>query len=204
MDNVNLSFVRGKFLEGATDFRNTFDNFLKSDNKLPNGEPVNEDTVLGGSWFSNEESCLALSRKQRILGFMCCLVGASVCFTLAFLFLPTLVLKPRKFVLLFSLGGLLVLTSFAILRGPMTFLKNALSSERMFFTAAYFITTFSTLYCALGLRSTILTLACAIAQLFTLLWYFLSYIPGGSAGFKVFVKIFLTSLTRKVGNVLPV
>ncbi|KAL9710555.1 Protein transport protein sft2 [Leucoagaricus gongylophorus] len=59
---------------------------------------------------SNEdEAWFALSRWERLLGFIGSLAGAIVCFFVAFLTLPILALKPAKFALAFSLGSLLVM-----------------------------------------------------------------------------------------------
>jgi len=38
---------------------------------------------------------------DRLLGFIACLIGAAVCFFVAFLTLPLLALRPAKFALAF-------------------------------------------------------------------------------------------------------
>ena len=69
-------------------------------------------------WFSSsstsdnaDDDSNWLSRKQRICGFILCLIGGVVCFGMASLYLPMLLLKARKFALLFSLGSLFVISS---------------------------------------------------------------------------------------------
>merc|ERR1712004_721014 len=47
----------------------------------------------------------SLTKKQRIIGFMTSLVLGMICFGLAVSFLPMLLINPRKFSLLFSLGS---------------------------------------------------------------------------------------------------
>ena len=73
-------------------------------------------TGNGDSFFNNlfkeeeADSCLpALSRKQRVIGFFGCLFTSVFCFVMAFMFLPMIYIKARKFALLFSLGSLLSL-----------------------------------------------------------------------------------------------
>ncbi|KAF5381905.1 hypothetical protein D9757_007576 [Collybiopsis confluens] len=57
---------------------------------------------------SNEdEAWMALSRWERLVGFGACLLGAAVCFFVAFLTM----IRPTKFALSFSLGSLLIFDS---------------------------------------------------------------------------------------------
>jgi hypothetical protein len=64
-----------------------------------------------GRWQAATDGCLpSLSKKQRIIGFMTSLVLGFVCFGLAVSFLPMLVLNPRKFSLLFSLGSVFTIS----------------------------------------------------------------------------------------------
>ena len=49
-----------------------------------------------------------------------------------------------------SMGSLLFLTSWAVLLGPITYAKHLLSAPRLPFTAVYFGSIASTLYCAIG------------------------------------------------------
>ena len=44
--------------------------------------------------------------------FGCCVLGAAVCFIMAFFLMPVLVLKPRKFVMLWTVGSILFLFRF--------------------------------------------------------------------------------------------
>lgn len=56
---------------------------------------------------NEEEAYFALSRWERFLGFLLCCAGAALCFFVAFLTLPLLAIKPRKFAVAFSAGSLL-------------------------------------------------------------------------------------------------
>lgn len=77
------------------------------------------------------------------------------------------------------MGSILVLVSVALLRGPLSHLKHMMSKERLPFTICYCGSMILTLYAAIGLRQTILTILFAIIQIIALLWYVGSYIPGG-------------------------
>ncbi|CEN62194.1 Got1/Sft2-like family-domain-containing protein [Aspergillus insuetus] len=131
-----------------------------------------------------EDSFLALSRWDRMLIFFACNLGAAVCFVICFFLFPVLSLKPRKFAILWSVGSLLFLLSWAVLMGPAIYAKHLVSGPRLPFTAAYFGSIALTLYFAIGLHSTFLTLISSIFQLAALLWYVVSYFPMGSSGLQ--------------------
>uniref|UniRef100_UPI00358F7998 vesicle transport protein SFT2C isoform X1 n=1 Tax=Myxine glutinosa TaxID=7769 RepID=UPI00358F7998 len=145
-----------------------------------------------------------LTKKQRILGFVGCLVMASFCFTLAGLYAPFILLKARKFALLYSLGSVFVISSFSLLWGPVNHMRHLCSSQRLPFTSAYFGSMFLTLYAALWVKSTALTAVGAVVQIIALLWYIASYIPGGQTGLHFFTGLFTTAVKRGVSSTLPV
>lgn len=182
------------------------------------GTPEDEEPFLGvqveqgnesSGWFgkksSPEPGCLpSLSRKQRILGFMTSLVLGAICFGLAISFLPMLVINPRKFSLLFSLGSLFTISSFSFLYGPYNHLMHLFSKERLPFTLIYFTTLIGTLYFAMGLQSAILTPIAAVLQVVALTWFVVSYIPGGQAGLSFFTKLCTGFCRSSVNKNLPV
>ncbi|XP_042896681.1 uncharacterized protein [Parasteatoda tepidariorum] len=159
------------------------------------------------SWYSQAEKdsyCTSLSKKQRIVGFVGCIIMGSLCFFLAAFYAPVLLLKARKFCLLFSMGSLFIIGSFSVLWGPCNHLKHLCSPERLPFTAVYFITMFTTLYSALWLKNTVLTSICAICQVIALMWYVTSYIPGGQTGLKFITRMCTSIVTRSSSRILPV
>lgn len=125
-----------------------------------------------------------LSRWEKFVAFAACILGALVCFMIAFMLLPVLVLKPRKFVVLWTLGSLLFLSSFAVLQGPVPYFWHLVSTPRLPFTFAYFGSLAVTLYFAVGLKSSILTVISGVLQLICLVWYLVSYFPGGITTLK--------------------
>jgi len=146
----------------------------------------------------------ALSRKQRILGFMFCLVMGILCMSLALLYVPAIVLKARKFALLFSFGSVFFLFSFSMLWGPTNHLKHLINVERLPFTISYSITLFGTIYYSVWVKSYVFTLVFSILQIGALLWYVVSYIPGGARGLKFFSKLFYTVVSKSVTTTLSV
>ncbi|KAI6934705.1 hypothetical protein KC327_g10097 [Hortaea werneckii] len=83
-----------------------------------------------------------------------------------------------------SMASALFLSSWAVMMGPMAYVRHLISQERLPFTATYFGSIVLTLYFAVGLRSTILTLFSSIVQVVALLWYLVSYFPLGSQGLR--------------------
>ncbi|KAI0289641.1 ER-to-golgi vesicle protein transport Sft2, partial [Russula brevipes] len=135
---------------------------------------------LRSSENSNEEEAyFALSRWERLLGFLACLAGAAVCFAVAFFTLPLLAIRPAKFALSFSLGSLLVMLGFSVLIGPINHLRHLISKERLPFSISYLVSLGLTLYFALGPHSYFGSLISAVVQIIALLSYVLAYFPGG-------------------------
>lgn len=86
----------------------------------------------------------------------------------------------------------------------MNHLKHLFSRERLCFTASYLGTLIATIYCALIIVSTPLTVLAAVGQVIALLWFLISYIPGGQTGLKFFSRIFSSAVSSSVSKTLPV
>ncbi|XP_061197169.1 uncharacterized protein LOC133205382 [Saccostrea echinata] len=173
-------------------------------------QPLDEDLEpndVANSWFTKAKAdpCLpSLSKKQRILGFVMFLLLGTFCFSLASLYIPLLLLKARKFAMLYTLGSLFAISSFSFLWGPVHHIKHLFSVSRLPFTAAYLGTMLATIYFSVWVKSTVLTVICAVLQVITLIWYVVSYIPGGQTGLKFFSKIFYAAASKTVQKTLPV
>ncbi|KAI9512150.1 ER-to-golgi vesicle protein transport Sft2 [Russula earlei] len=148
---------------------------------------------------NEEEAYFALSRWERLLGFLACLAGAAVCFGVAFFTLPLLAIRPAKFALSFSLGSLLVMFGFSVLIGPINHMRHLVSKERLPFSVAYMSSLGLTLYFALGPQSYFGSLIGAVVQVIALLSYILAYFPGGTQTLRFGSQMAL----RSVGTLLP-
>ncbi|KXL42845.1 hypothetical protein M433DRAFT_71035 [Acidomyces richmondensis BFW] len=135
-----------------------------------------------------EEGWFALSRWDRILIFGGLNLAAIALFVVCFTLLPILSIRPRKFAILWSMASALFLSSWAVMMGPVQYARHLISQERLPFTATYFGSIALTLYFAVGLRSTILTLLSSIVQVVALLWYLISYFPLGSQGLRMVAR----------------
>ncbi|XP_048000193.1 protein transport protein sft2 [Leguminivora glycinivorella] len=169
--------------------------FSRSNEETPTSSSSN------ASWFQEvQKEYFTLSRTQRFMGFGVCLFFGILCFILSFLYIPILILQARKFALLFTLGSLFFILSFSFLYGPWSHVKSLFSKERALTTLLYGSTLIATLYCALHLQSTPLTIVCAVLQVIALLWMMMGSIPGGSTGARFFGSMFKSS----VSSTLPI
>ncbi|XP_072287731.1 vesicle transport protein SFT2C [Pyxicephalus adspersus] len=150
--------------------------------------PVDSDPFLPG-----------MSGSQRLIGAALCAGMATFCFALAGLYVPLLLLRARKFAMLWSMGSLLGLCAATLLRGPSRLLREP---DPWFLL--YIVALGGTLYSALGIRSTPLTVLGAAVQIVTGAALLLGMLPGGAAG-RRYISGLCGSLVKKgVSRALPV
>ena len=87
--------------------------------------------------------------------------------------------------------------SFAILKGPHAHAMSMLAYERLPFTVVYVGSMLATLYLTFtvgGAQGYVLVLAASMLQLLSLLWYLVTFLPGGAMGMKVLTQALWTLL----------
>jgi hypothetical protein len=130
------------------------------------------------------------------------LLGGSVGFGILAIFigLPTLLVRPSKFVICISLSTLLAAASVIVLQKPSVFISNLLSGG---FTqsapvALLIISMLFTLYITIFVHRYAMVLAAGSAQLLCLLFYLASFIPGGMTGLQMVLRmawaVFMTTM----------
>ncbi|TPP67189.1 Vesicle transport protein [Fasciola gigantica] len=146
------------------------------------------------SWFKQSDNDplmpRSLSRKQRLLGFAICLLAASFCLCLAMIFLPLLTTPfgMRKYVLLHSLGSILLIGSFSFLWGPWNHLKSLFTLEKLPFTIGFTLSLFGGLYAVLVWHSAFFAALALVSQLGLICWQIIVGIPGGRTGLQAMVR----------------
>jgi cellulose synthase/poly-beta-1,6-N-acetylglucosamine synthase-like glycosyltransferase len=160
------------------------------------------ESFLGQSSQNQESSCFGLSKFQRYSAFFLCNAFALLCYVLALWTLPFVILAPQKFTLSYTMGGLLSLVSFGFLSGWRAHFNHLISESRRAITAAYIGTLFLTLWAVFFVKNYFLTILFLVIQLITVVWYYVSYLPGGSYGLSMFGRGILQSATR--GSGLPI
>uniref|UniRef100_A0A183VAN8 Vesicle transport protein n=1 Tax=Toxocara canis TaxID=6265 RepID=A0A183VAN8_TOXCA len=116
---------------------------------LDSGSLADSPTTSGQLPSSRNRKNSGLSRLQSIIAFFMTLFGALLCFGMAAVMLPLIVIQARKFAALNTLGSAMLILSFGFLWGPMNYINHMLSRERRLVTAAYLSTVFATLYSSL-------------------------------------------------------
>ena len=111
---------------------------------------------------------------------------------LSFFFLPVMVVSPYKTANLFNMGCGVILISFAVLHGPKEYCIDDFlcgPKPRNFFAIGFFVCIFLSIYVSIFRRNFILTLIVLLCQIGCLVFFLMTYFPGGIAGVK---KLFTT------------
>lgn len=177
----------------GSNIQTTFNNTVDS---AQNVLPLNTSDFMG---TSEEPAWFQLSRFERYSGFIVLLLGSVACFALGFFLFPVLTLKPRKFVMLWTLGSVLFFLSFGVLQGPVSYMKHLTSKERLPFTVIFLSSQIGTIYCAVILKSTILSLVMGIIEIMSILWYTASYFPFGAQTMQYVFGVGARQVTGMVG-----
>ncbi|KAL1378204.1 hypothetical protein pipiens_015752 [Culex pipiens pipiens] len=152
------------------------------------------------SWLKDTQDSCCPNRIQRIVGFVTCMGLGVFCMVVSSFYIPVLILKARKFALLYTMGSIFFIMSFSFLSGFAAMFRQMFSRERLALSISYSVCLVGTLYFAMIEQSTALTVLFAVAQIISLLWMILGAIPGGMTGMKFFGQMFRSS----VSSTLPV
>lgn len=167
-------------------FSSSFSGLFGGTGGTPPVSQTDEESAGLMSWASAKITSVKSSvddftaTRERITLFAILAAAGTVCMILAFTFLPFVIISPHKFALLFTMGSALMLASFSSLRGHAAFLKNIASWDRLPFSASYGVSLVGTLYASLVMGSYILTMLFSVVQVVALMYFLVSYIPGGT------------------------
>jgi len=166
----------------------------------------NTENLQGFSFDSMKQSMeaqmpkkiLGMGYQQRFQVFCALLFLSALFFALAFFVgVPMLTLKPQKFALSFTCGSVTFMGSFAIMKGPYEHFSSMFTMQRMPFTIIYLGSMMTTLYLTCtkgGLKGYALVIISSGVQLVALLWYLVSFLPGGTMGLQMVGKAMCTLL----------
>lgn len=124
--------------------------------------------------------------KEAWMLFGLLMVGGSVLMTMAFAFLPVIIFAPAKFANLFTFGSLCWFAAFCTLKGVSAFFSHLMVADKRPYTLAYGVSVVGTFW-AID-YSYLLTLVFAVVQMIALLYFLVSYIPGGSGVLTLVLK----------------
>ena len=150
------------------------------------------------------QQVLGMSYQQRFKVFVSLLVLSGVFFALAFFVgMPMITFRPQKFAISFTCGSLTFMGSFSLLRGPWAHFSGMITAERLPFTALYLGSMFGTMYCTFTAgcaKGYVSVLFMSGVQLLALLWYLVTFLPGGAQGMKVLTSAILAILKPLIVN----
>jgi len=167
----------------------------------------NDGSIPSDFGWGNLKSSMEAQMPQKVLGmnyqerfrmFCALLILSVVFFTLGFTVgLPLIAVRPRKFALCFTCGSLTFMGSFAILRGPHAHFSGMFASDRLPFTVIYIGSMLATMYFTFkshGLSGYMMVVASSAFQLLSLVWYLITFLPGGAQGMKILTSAIITML----------
>lgn len=133
----------------------------KAQTDLESGQPLppqSTDSESEAAWFKG------LSKSDRFKYFVVLILLSVLFFAMAVFFFPLLVLAPSKFALSFTVGSLMFMSSFAMLRGPTEHVRSLLQRERMLFTTGYLGSMLATIYACVIKKSYLMVIIFSATQ----------------------------------------
>ena len=107
-----------------------------------------------------------------------------------FIGLPTIAIRPSKFVLCLTLSTLLAVASIVVLQKPSIFLENLWKSsyDRMLSIVMLCLSALSSIYITIFIHRYLFILFAAIIQVFCIIWFLATFIPGGTKGLSILLR----------------
>jgi hypothetical protein len=114
--------------------------------------------------------------------------------------IPTIIIRPSKFVLCVTLSTLLAVASVVVMQKPSVFIENLLSAgfDRTASVVGLVVTSILTIYVTVFVKRYIVTMAATGFQILCILWFIASFIPGGKQGLGILLRtsyIFLKTVS---------
>ncbi|KAI9183464.1 protein transport protein sft2 [Blastocladiella emersonii ATCC 22665] len=125
-----------------------------------------------------------MSTYNRFIAFACCTGGGLLFFMISFFMLPMVVIAPQKFAFLSCIGSALLFSSIGFLRGWPSHMAAVFAKDRWPFTVGYLLSLVGGLWSSVVIHSYILTILFIVIHTVALVWYYVSFLPGGPAGLR--------------------
>lgn len=147
-------------------------------------------TSLSGTIDANAGP-LSAAFQQRVKYALYLIIAAVIFLFFAIVVgLPTIVMRPSKFVMCMTLATSFAAASVIVMQTPQVFIGNMWSAgwERSAPFLGLVVTMLSTFFITIFYNRYLYILTSASLQVACLLWYLSTYIPGGPTGLKMLVK----------------
>ncbi len=175
------------------------------DNKL-NDEPLfvfedieidDDSSLLGKIKVTVTES---VEVKTSYKSFFLTLAIGFMFICLSLIFLPLVAISPQKFLLLFSIGSIITISSFIFIYGTFEYLKMLFNKQRFIFTTIYILSLLLGVYATFVKDTYLLSLISVIIQFVTMIIFILSFIPGGRTGISFILSMLYSPISKLLGN----
>ncbi|KAH9599098.1 Vesicle transport protein [Trypanosoma melophagium] len=158
-----------------------WDNFKHQAYNLVSDEPPEDVEVVempeDSGWTSELQEMSSLSYQQRLTAFFMSL-GMGLCFVfISTFFASTIVVFPKKFAFFLTVGNIFCLGSTAFLVGFRQQIRSIFDAKRLEAAILFVTSVILTLVATLYWKSSIIAVIFAVVQVFSTLWYALSYVP---------------------------
>ena len=140
------------------------------------------------------EENLEVEKSYKTFSIMIFIGLGMLCLSL--LFLPVIIFSPSKFVMCFSLGSMIILSSFIFIYGTKSYVEKLFAKNRFAFTILFLVSIILGLYFSIS-GNYLISIFLAVFQLITLVVFTLTFFPGGTAGIS-FIGNLLLSPFRNV------
>ncbi|EFJ42503.1 hypothetical protein VOLCADRAFT_83604 [Volvox carteri f. nagariensis] len=128
------------------------------------------------------DEAMTLSWRNRLIGFGCCFGFGCL---LTIISIPMLwTVQITKFAILYSVGSVVSVMSTLFLMGPVKQCQRMFEEKRILATIVYIAAIAGTLAVAFTTGNAGLCLIMLVIQLLALIWYCVTWIPGGQAALK--------------------
>ncbi len=116
---------------------------------------------------------------------------------ISFLFLPLIIITPKKFTLLFALGTFVTILSFIFYFGTNKFFDVLFNKDRIWFTVIYLTGFFGCLFFPTFFgKNYFLILVFSGLEMVSTLFFILTFLPGGYSSIKMLTNLFCSQFKR--------
>lgn len=184
--------------EISNNINNSLESGIPQPNKTEGGESFISQKVskCKESILKKVEENLEVERSFKTFGIMVAIGLTLLCLSL--MFLPVVIISPSKFVMCFSLGSLIILSSFIFVYGTKAYVEKLFAKNRFTFSILFLLSIILGLYFSFA-GNYFISILLAVFQLITLIVFTLTFLPGGSTGIS-FIGTMLMTPVKGVWN----
>ena len=130
--------------------------------------------------------------------FVCLFMTGLFFLFLAILFLPWIVVAPRKCANLINMATIMILAAFSVLKGAYQFLVTDLLCNKKagIFAALYVLSLAANIYASMVLKNYLFTIISLAVEVVCLLYFVASYFPGGKKGMSYMLGLVWTMVKQ--------